>query len=407
LKIAIMIPEFPSQTHAFFWREIEALRSLGIDVAVVSTRRPPADACKHDFAGLAAQQTTYLFPPDWVADALFLLMHPALVGKTLRYIASLEESSWSQRLSAIFLLLPAARLCRFSRTNRLYHLHVHSFANSAHVAAIAKLLGGVDFSLALHGDLEVYGRDHASKVKYASFIRCVTFPLRQQLLSQKISSPSKIHLLWMGVDTEYFKPKDRSTRQINDRFHLLTVARLHMNKGHRFALHAIQRLINQGLDVRYTIIGDGPAHEDIAREVRYLELSEVVDMVGTKSEADVLRILQSSDALLLTSVGIGEAAPVAVMEAMACALPVVCSIIGGTQDMINHGREGFLVPQEDVDAIVACILQLIDCPELALRMGRAARARATQMFDSRALARNLTELIALNEVSPKKSMEPM
>lgn len=322
------------------------------------------------------------------------MLNPGGVIKALRYVFNLQESSWTQRLSAMLLLLPAARLCRLAREKNINHLHVHSFANSAHVAALAKLLGGSEFSLALHGDLEVYGRDHASKVKNASFIRCVTLPLKQQVLDRAILPFSKIHLLWMGVDTKHFSPKERPIHRTGDPFRLLTVARLHVNKGHRFALQAVQKLKDRGLDVRYTIVGDGPAQEDIAREVKSLELSDVVDMVGTKSEADVLCLLQSSDALLLTSVGMGEAAPVAVMEAMACGLPVVCSVIGGTPDMINHGHDGFLVPQEDVDAIAACIRQLIDNPELALRVGKAARARAVQNFDSHALAQVLIKLIA-------------
>lgn len=394
MKVAILIPEFPSQTHAFFWREIQALRSLNIDVVLVSTRRPAADACRHDFAGPAAQETIYLFPPEWLADTLFLLSQPGGLFKAIRYVFNLRESSWAQRLAAMMLLLPAARLCRLTRAQSIVHLHVHSFANSAHVAAIAKLLGGSDFSLALHGDLEVYGKDHASKVKFASFARCVTLPLKQQLLDRAILPASRIHLLWMGVDTKHFSPIERSVQLKETSFRLLTVARLHVNKGHRFALQAIHRLKAQGINVRYTIVGDGPAREDIASTVKSLGLTDVVDMVGTKSEADVLRLLQGSDALLLTSVGMGEAAPVAVMEAMACGLPVVCSIIGGTPDMINHGHDGFLVPQEDIDAIAACIRQLIENPDLPLRVGTAARDRALRNFDSHALAQILTNLFA-------------
>jgi colanic acid/amylovoran biosynthesis glycosyltransferase len=394
LKIAILIPEFPSQTHAFFWREIQALRSLNVDVVLVSTRRPSADACRHDFAAQAAQETIYLFPPDWVSDTIFLLLHPGGVIQALRYIFNLQESSWTQRLSAMLLLLPAARLCRLAHATNFNHLHVHSFANSAHVAALAKLLGGSEFSLALHGDLEVYGKDHASKVKIASFIRCVTLPLKQSLLDRAVLPPSKIHLLWMGVDTKQFSPKERPIRLKENPFRMLTVARLHVNKGHRFALQAVQKLKGCGMDVRYTIVGDGPAQESISDQVKSLGLSDVVEMVGTKSEADIFRLLQSSDALLLTSVGMGEAAPVAVMEAMACALPVVCSVIGGTRDMINHGHDGFLVPQEDVDAIATCIMQLIDNPELALQIGKAARIRAVQSFDSHALAQMLTRFVA-------------
>jgi glycosyltransferase involved in cell wall biosynthesis len=140
-------------------------------------------------------------------------------------------------------------------------------------------------------------------------------------------------------------------------------------------------------------VGDGPAREEIEQEIASLGLTGSVHLVGTRSESEVLSLLQSSDALLLTSIGMGEAAPVAVMEAMACGLPVVCSIIGGTRDMINPGQDGFLVEQGDVDGIADCLRELFESPDAARRLGLAARARAVRDFDSHALASRLLGLI--------------
>lgn len=393
MRLLYLVPEFPSQTHAFFWREVQALRALGAEVVMVSTRRPPPNACRHEFAQAATEQTRYLFPPNWVRDAIFLLARPAGVLRALSYLAGLEESGPLQRLAAVPLILPAAKLARLARTLEASHLHVHSFANSAHVAALARVLGGCEYSLTLHGDLEVYGRDHARKTSHARFITCVTNPLRTQAMQRLGLPASRVHLLWMGVDTHHFTPKDRSPRPLGTPLRLLSVARLHVNKGHRFALRALKRIKDQGLDATYTIVGDGPAREEIEQEVLALGLSGSVTLTGTRSESEILRLLQSSDALLLTSVGMGEAAPVAVMEAMSCGLPAVCSVIGGTREMIDHGRDGFLVEQEDVDGIASCLVQLSTKPELALKMGSAARVRAVKDFDSRALAGTLLSLI--------------
>jgi colanic acid/amylovoran biosynthesis glycosyltransferase len=394
VRLLYLVPEFPSQTHAFFWREVLALRAQGVEVVLVSTRKPAADACRHEFAQSAASQTHYLFPPDWLSDTLFLLMRPAGLFRAMRYLAGLKESSWPQRLLASALTLPAARLCRLSRKFGASHLHVHSFANAAHVAALAKVMGGCSYSLTLHGDLEVYGRDHDSKTRHARFVTCVTAPLKRQVMESLGLAESKVHLLWMGVDTRRFKPAERPLRGPQDPLRLLTVARLHVNKGHRFALRALRELKDLGMSSRYTIVGDGPAREEIEQEVRSLGLIDSVELVGTRSETEVLTLLQGSDALLLTSIGMGEAAPVAVMEAMACGLPVVCSVIGGTRDMIDHGHDGFLVGQENVDEIAGCIRQLVERPELAVQMGKAARLRAEQRFDSDALARALLNLVA-------------
>src|SRR4051794_15427014 len=61
--LGILVPEFPQQTHIFFWREIVALRKLGVRVRLYSTRRAAAGACRHAFAEAAAAETHYTFPP--------------------------------------------------------------------------------------------------------------------------------------------------------------------------------------------------------------------------------------------------------------------------------------------------------------------------------------------------------
>ena len=393
LRLLYLVPEFPSQTHAFFWREVQALRSRGVEVVLVSTRRPPDGACRHAFAKDAGEQTHYLFPPNWLSDSLFLLLHPVAAVKALRYVMGLRESSLPQRLALAPLVLPAVTLCRLSHKQSADHLHVHSFANAAHVAALAKMIGGCSFSLTLHGDLEVYGKDHVSKTRHAKFVTCVTAPLRRQVVERLALAESKVHLLWMGVDTGRFKPLEKNERHSSDPLSLLSVARLHINKGHRFALRAIKHLKTQGVNVRYTIVGDGPEKSAIEEEVRALELSDSVKLVGSRSETEVLDLLQSSDVLLLTSIGTGEAAPVAVMEAMACGLPVICSLIGGTRDMIDHSKDGFLVAQESVDDIAVCIEQLFDDPVLRLNIGKAARLRAQQQFDCYTLAKDFLSFI--------------
>jgi glycosyltransferase involved in cell wall biosynthesis len=77
------------------------------------------------------------------------------------------------------------------------------------------------------------------------------------------------------------------------------------------------------------------------------------------------------------------------MEAMSCGLPPICSIIGGTADMIEDGTDGFLVPQEDVATITAATRKLATDPALRARMGAAARQSAQTHFDHRANALKL------------------
>lgn len=390
--IGYLVPEFPSQTHAFFWREVTALRRLGSRVELLSTRRPPPDACRHAFADEASRSTHYVFPPRVGVALWALLKRPLGTLRGLAYVAGLSQTPWQRRLKLFGLLLSAADLVEHAKTRGIAHVHIHSCADAAHLGALASVLGGLRYSLTLHGDLDVYGTDHRHKVARASFVACVTQPLQMQLRQATGLTAERSPLLWMGVESQRFRRTGPRTAPAGE-LRALTVARLNPTKGHRFALAAVAKARERGVRVQYRIAGEGPERGEIEREIERLGLQSQVTLLGTTSEDTVLSLLQDSDVLLLTSVGQGEAAPVAVMEAMSCGLPVVCSIIGGTRDMIEHGHDGFLCAQEDVQAIAGHLVQLAGDASLRERIGVAARRKAESAFDVADLARRMRGLI--------------
>lgn len=387
MKIGYFVPEFPSQTHAFFWREIRAMEQAGHDVMIVSSRRPPADSCPHGFNEEARARTHYVFPPRRGFD--LLVTHPGRVGKALKYIANLDETPWRKRALLLSLVFSAADLVANCRQAGVGHVHFHSFANSAHLGALAHILGGVSYSLTLHGDLPVYGRDHAAKAANAAFCVGVTEPLLEQLRGV-YAGP--LHRIPMGVDVDRFSGKV-PTHPKNGALLAVTVARLTWTKGHRFFLQAMQQVVGEGFDIRYQIVGSGSHREEIENEIAALGLKDRVDLLGQLSEDEVLTLLQHADLLALTSVGKGEAAPVAVMEAMACGLPVICSRIGGTSAMIEDGSDGFLVEQGNVDEIAMALRRVASESETRNRISIAARKTAVKKFSHITSAERLLKTI--------------
>jgi glycosyltransferase involved in cell wall biosynthesis/GT2 family glycosyltransferase len=392
-RIGYLVPEFPAQTHAFFWREVVAWREAGVVVSLLSSRRPEPGACRHAFAEGAARETYYLFPPHLPRALGALLVRPFGSVRAVGYVLGLHESPWQRRLRNLGLVLCAGDLVGHSREHGYGHVHVHSCADTAHVAALAKILGGPTYSLTLHGDLPVYGADHASKMARATFVACVTAPLRRQVLEQVGLPEDRTGVLWMGVDTRAFQDAAAGRSFEPGRLHLVTVARLNAAKGHRHALAAMRSGVNQGLDLRYTIAGEGPHRAEIEADIARLGLGDRVTMAGTVSEEGIRDLLARADAFVLPSVGLGEAAPVSVMEAMACGLPVISSIIGGTPDMITHGVDGLLVAQGDETSLADAMTLLARDPAERRRLGRAARDRAVRCFDSRQTAMRLLEAI--------------
>jgi colanic acid/amylovoran biosynthesis glycosyltransferase len=389
-RLGYLVPEFPSQTHAFFWREVQALRQFGVDVRITSSRKPDPAACRHPFADQARRETHYLVPPH-AAAVWQLVRRPLRTLAAVGYLRKLSVRSWRARVRGVGLLLAAAELVRHARGCGYAHVHVHSCADTAHVAALAKILGGLSYSLTLHGDLPVYGTDHDRKMAGAAFVGCVTRQLRAQVAATVGLPESRLPVIWMGVNTdEYTRPAgDPAAGALL----VVTVARLNPAKGHVYALRAIRAAVDHGCDVRYEIAGEGPHRGEIEAEVSRLALGDRVRLLGTLGEQEVLALLRRADAFLLPSVGLGEAAPVSVMEAMSCGLPVVSSVIGGTPDMIGHGVDGFLVRPADVDGLTECLTRLARDPQLRQRIGAAARARAVRQFDYRQTGRQLLDAI--------------
>lgn len=168
-KLGYLVPEFPGQTHVFFWREVLALREMGVGVRMISTRRPTA-ACRHEFAEAAAGETHYLWPAKMGVAGWESIKRAGGVARAMGYVAGLRESSIKQRVKYLGLILCAADLVELCRREGIGHVHGHSCADAAHVLAIAKLMGGPTYSLTLHGDLPVYGKDHRSKMAGATVV---------------------------------------------------------------------------------------------------------------------------------------------------------------------------------------------------------------------------------------------
>lgn len=389
-RLALLIPRFPTQTHIAMWRLGQAMRQLGLHVQLVSTTRPDAAETCHESLMREAAHTFYVWPPNPGAAAARAIAHPLGLVRCLSYVAGLRESSMRERFRALGLIISAANLAAFCRREKLDHLLVHSCADAAHVAAMCRLLGGPAYALRLGGDLKVYGRDHASKMRDATLIVAAA-AVNQREVMDRVGLPAA-RLMWtpLGVDTSRFTPAPPRESPAGT-LELVSVSRLNEKKGLLDVLEAVRRAADDGVSIRYRVGGAGPHEATIRQRITDLGLEKQVEMLGSLDETRVIETLRSSDAFVLASTGAGEASPVAVIEAMACGLPVVCTRIGGTADMVTDGVEGLLVDQHDVAGLTTAFESLARQPALRQRLGAAARCRAQEQFDCRRVAQKVLE----------------
>src|SRR5437763_3368300 len=99
LKIGYMVPEFPGQTHTFFWREINEIESLGDIVKIVSTRMPVNRLRAHEWSKVAERRTYYLHPLGLgIAADVFWIRASGLL-RCFWLIASVRDASLTERLA--------------------------------------------------------------------------------------------------------------------------------------------------------------------------------------------------------------------------------------------------------------------------------------------------------------------
>jgi glycosyltransferase involved in cell wall biosynthesis len=154
------------------------------------------------------------------------------------------------------------------------------------------------------------------------------------------------------------------------------VGRLEERKGHAFLLEALRLVRDAEPNVRGLIVGEGRERERLVARRDRLGLGEGVRLVGYWP--DLAEALAAIDVFVLPSLMEGH--PLAVLEAMAAARPIVATDVGGTAEAVEHDVNGLLVPPGDPNALAAAILSLLRDPERAARLGRAARRTLEERF---------------------------
>jgi glycosyltransferase involved in cell wall biosynthesis len=158
------------------------------------------------------------------------------------------------------------------------------------------------------------------------------------------------------------------------------VATLSAVKDHRAFLQIAARVVTERPKTGFLVIGDGPNRAALEAMSAQLGLENNVVFAGYRADVDTLTGLLDVACLFTNYRVISEGLPNAVMEAMACAVPVVATDDGGTVEILHDGVEGFLVARNDLDVSTRLILRLLDDEMLRHAMGERGHASAKAKF---------------------------
>jgi len=204
--------------------------------------------------------------------------------------------------------------------------------------------------------------------------------LRRQVIAQTGIDPRRVLSVPTGIDLSQFRPGDRAAARAATGLPATAsivgiVATLRSWKGHRYLLQAFATMRNP--DAVLAIVGDGPQREAIEGEARTLGIASQVRFAG--NQADVVPWMQSFDVFCLPSYA-NEGVPQALMQAMACGIPVLTTPVGIIDEIVEAGVTGVLVPpQNEVRLRVELANLLADAPRREA-LGTRAAATARERF---------------------------
>jgi glycosyltransferase involved in cell wall biosynthesis len=208
---------------------------------------------------------------------------------------------------------------------------------------------------------------------YASAIVAVSRAMEQALL--ELGAPrEKVLYNPYGIDVERFPAGDPAAAP--PRF--AAIGRFTAKKAPQLTLQAFRKVLDQRPQARLTMAGQGKLWEECRVLIRDLGMEHAVELPGIVTPERVSELMRGSRAFVQHSIttpeGDKEGTPLAVLEAMACALPVVATRHTGIADTVAHGERGLLCEEHDVEAMAAHMVALVDDPTAAAAMGRAGRA---------------------------------
>jgi glycosyltransferase involved in cell wall biosynthesis len=225
-------------------------------------------------------------------------------------------------------------------------------------------------------------RNFATRWLYASTRRIVTTGdrLRDQVIAETGVPPDRVVSIPTGIDLARFSPADagaaRAAIGLPPAVPLVgIVATLRSWKGHRYLIEAIASMARK--DVHLAIVGDGPQRQALETLASELGLGSRVTFAGNRE--DVAPWMRALDVFCLPSYA-NEGVPQALMQAMACGLPVVTTPVGSIGEIVTDGDTGLLVRPEDAHALRGAVERLLDEPATRAALGARAAAVASERF---------------------------
>lgn len=269
-------------------------------------------------------------------------------------------------------------LAAFVRAHKIEIVHAHA-ARDYHWGALAVRLASRSRLVLTRHALFPLRRINKPLLRSAGRVIAVSNAVAESLRRNGVIESAKIAVVHNGIDTDRFA--QRAARDANSPFVIGTVGHLAPIKGFDVFIRAAALISRRRKDVRFVIIGEDKSPQmehrrSLENLIAELGLNEIVSMPGWQD--DMPAVLSSLT--LFVSAARSEPFGLAIVEAMAAALPIVATSSEGALEIIENGQTGKMIPVGDPEALAHAINELLDNPPECSRLGRNAQLAARERY---------------------------
>lgn len=388
--LTILVKRFPKLSETFIQGEISSLIDKGFDVRIVSLHRP-TEQVMHSRSNQLRDRVVYLDDYSTLGSVILLLARLFCRPKIL-------FGRFSEIFSSLDNFLCIAKLFTDSKKNGTTHTHAHYISEPALLADLVAILTNGEFSISAHAK-DIYLTDRVAlrnRVAKAKFVVTCTAHNVEYLREVVGEYGNKVFLSYHGIDTAFFKPADALV--IADSPLIVSVGRFKTKKGFDVLINSCSILKRQGRHFQCQIIGYGDQQAALSEMINDLDLEEDVFLVDPIPHDALISKLHHANLFVLPcrldEDGDRDGIPNAMLEAMACGLPVISTKVSGIPEVIDSESNGLLVAPNDAESLALAMQRVLDDTNLRENLAQQGRQTVTEKFSWTSNIQTLADLLA-------------
>ncbi len=390
LGVLYYVSSFPKLSESFILNEINELYSRGHNIAVFAQNDPEENITHKEYEDIDV--AVYYANTSYIDFAQLLSRKYAQMA--LRHATEGGFKHFSPRRAGHNLLL-GKQCAQFIETIdfEIDIINAH-FASSTRIGALlAARHHRIPCTVTAHA-VEIFSSPNIPQIRYiCDSMDHVIVPseYNRDYLREEIGIANDITVVPATTQVEKFQP---SAPTVENR--LLTVARLVEKKGYPYGIKAVNKLIEQGYDVEYHIVGTGDRKDHLQQQVKEHGIEDYVEFLGHVSDERLQKELSEAAVFVLPCViaedGDRDAMPVVLKEAMASGSACVSTTVSAIPELITDGHDGLLIPEKEPEKLASAIQELLDDPKKRKAIASNGRKTVHNKFDISESVDTLTEV---------------